>query len=284
MLCQFFNHPIAIEAESPELGRQIAALYGEFEQDPARLPQCGFFLKGPGGGGQHEILRNRQCESRHAEERSALMALEESVMQEVMRQAPEMAFIHAAVLARGGRAVLFPGRSGAGKSTLALALAKRNWTYLSDEIAPVEMQDLRVHPFPRGIKLRPEGVGLFPFLRDQASLAGGQRQYLRLRESSLTLAASPHEVSCLIFPEYRPGTRPRLTPLGKGMAASLLARCCLSFNWNNGETLYFLERLVKRADCFRLEVGEIGESCALVENLVGEKLLSQLQSSPAATR
>ncbi len=46
-----------------------------------------------------------------------------------------LTLIHAAVLGRGGRAVVAAGRTGNGKTTLALALLARGWTFLSDDCA-----------------------------------------------------------------------------------------------------------------------------------------------------
>ena len=66
--------------------------------------------------------------------------------------------IHAAALAARGRAWLVAGPSGSGKSSIALALARRGFGVLSDDIAPLSIRDRCVHPFPRRFGLlREEG-------------------------------------------------------------------------------------------------------------------------------
>ena len=202
-----------------------------------------------------------------------MLALEDTLLADLAGEIPGMLLIHAAVLAKGDSAVLFPGPSGAGKSTLSLALASRGWVYLSDEIAPVNQQDLRVHPFLRGIRLRPSSFEFFPCLRETANAPQETRRFLRLRDLPIALADGSYEIKSLVFPEYRPSAEPRLTPLPKAIAASVLAKCCLAFDRDNGGTLRILERLVKSAECFQFEVGEIWESCDLIEAFHSERTL-----------
>lgn len=77
----------------------------------------------------------------------ALMGL---LYERVLRPGRGRAVLHASVLARRDRAVLFFGPSGAGKSVLSTQLARRGWTYLSDEFAPIDELG-RVHPVPRPV-------------------------------------------------------------------------------------------------------------------------------------
>ncbi len=67
--------------------------------------------------------------------------------------APDTVFIHAGVVAHGGRAVLLPGRSFAGKTTLVAALVDAGATYYSDEFAVIDEGGL-VHPYARPLSIR----------------------------------------------------------------------------------------------------------------------------------
>ena len=60
-----------------------------------------------------------------------------------------------------GTAVLVVGASGAGKSTLTWALCHHGFRYLSDELAPIELGDLRVHGYPHALCL--EGAPPAPY-------------------------------------------------------------------------------------------------------------------------
>ncbi|MFX9020101.1 hypothetical protein ABTN35_21005, partial [Acinetobacter baumannii] len=49
--------------------------------------------------------------------------------------------LHAACVARDGRALALAGPSGRGKSTLAAALAASGWTALTDDVCRVQFRD-----------------------------------------------------------------------------------------------------------------------------------------------
>jgi hypothetical protein len=262
---RFFNIPVEIRSEAPAIAAQIEALFAEFADISGEAAKLTYVVDCASDCGGHAILRDGERIRVIPEGVSAMLALEDTLMADFVREVPGMLFLHAAVLAKAGSAILFPGPSGAGKSTLSLALASRGWMYLSDEVAPVGETDLRVHPFPRGIKLRAASFELFPSLRERGGTQHADRQFLRLRELPVTLADGCFEVQSLVFPQYRPGAQPRLTPLPRAIAACILTQCCLSFDRENGGTFLTIERLVKSASCFRFEVGEIGESCEVIE-------------------
>jgi hypothetical protein len=76
----------------------------------------------------------------------------------VAKLAPQRTFIHAGVVASGGRAIVIPGDSFAGKTTLVSALIRQGASYLSDECAVLDPEGL-VHPYPRALSVRaPDAV------------------------------------------------------------------------------------------------------------------------------
>jgi hypothetical protein len=86
------------------------------------------------------------------------------------RQGVEL--IHAAAVGRSGKGLLLVGKNGAGKSTAAMAAVNAGLSFLADDVCL-----LRNGPAPRvyrlysSLKLHPERIRCFPFLKEHAGKA-----------------------------------------------------------------------------------------------------------------
>jgi HprK-related kinase A len=114
--------------------------------------------------------------------------------------------IHAAVVARGDRAILMSGVSGAGKSTLALMLSQRGWRFLGDEFAMIDPETGWVHPFPRPVSLKNESLALIPDgCRVGPLLAGtpkGDVRHVAPATAAIAAMGEPARPALLVFPRF----------------------------------------------------------------------------------
>jgi hypothetical protein len=152
-----------VECDHPEvrdeLGRWAAPLRAETGGEALRIR-----LRARGPGAPYlEVAGKRRA---HGAPEDLVPALEGLVYDRLLRPERGLAVLHAAVAARGRRAVLFLGDSGAGKSVLSLRLARRGWTYLSDDLAPVDGSG-RVLAVPRPVTCAAEEIE--PALWDDVS-------------------------------------------------------------------------------------------------------------------
>jgi hypothetical protein len=101
--------------------------------------------------------------------------------------------IHAACVARQGRAVLLFGESGAGKSCLAFACAKRGWTLVAEDGTALVRgrDDNLVVGDPYGLRFLASAVALFPELAGQPlSITRGGERTIGVRAASLPIATA----------------------------------------------------------------------------------------------
>jgi hypothetical protein len=78
----------------------------------------------------------------------------QQVTEGFIRARGDLLWMHGAAVGRGSGALLLPGRRGQGKSTLATALCARGWSFLTDDLVPLDPASLRIIPFPRVPEVR----------------------------------------------------------------------------------------------------------------------------------
>ncbi len=143
---------------------------------------------------------------------AVLAALERHARLHVVDAARGRVFVHAGVVAAGGRAIVIAGPSHAGKSTLVAELVLAGATYYSDEYAVIGA-DGRVAPYARPLGLRdPAGSVQRPW--PVAALGG--------RAGRAALPAG-----LIVLTEYVPGATwaPTAVSAGTGIVR-LLAHAC----------------------------------------------------------
>jgi hypothetical protein len=119
--------------------------------------------------------------------------------------------VHAACIARDGRALMLCGASGAGKSTLAYACARHGWTYISDNESWLLRSDGRtILGHPTRIRLRAAAADLFPELTGRPAVNFNGKQSIILDSAGLDVAfqAKPERI---VFLE-RDGCQASFTP------------------------------------------------------------------------
>jgi HprK-related kinase A len=117
--------------------------------------------------------------------------------------------LHASSVERDGRALVMTGESGAGKSTLATLLAARGWRFMGDEFALLDLENGRMHAFPRLVSLKNQAIGVveqaWPGGRFGPLLAGtpkGDIRHLVPPAEAVAAMDRPAAPALLLFPRF----------------------------------------------------------------------------------
>ena len=212
------------EALRQSIARWTTLLDGE-TRDPTRLVVR---TRGPGA----PSIERPGAFVRHVDAVDELMpALEAFLYRRMALPERGLAVLHASVLARRNRAVLFMGPSGAGKSVLALTLCNRGWTYLSDEFAPLDAQG-KVLAVPRPVcfdesEIEPDllariSSGHTTWRTTIPTKSGPPRTMVHVLPGRAAPSGTAFDVAAVVELEPRAGAPPRMRRLNAPARRALL--------------------------------------------------------------
>lgn len=187
---------------------------------------------------------------------------------------------HAAVVAVGGRAVLLAGPSGRGKSTLTLALLRDGATWLTDELALVDVDDRTILPYPRALHVSPATVELLPalgFLRVRPRyVLGGESEWsvsvADIAGAFGSAVAGPTPLAMIVVLDERGGAteEPALLPISPAEATIALMRGTPAATTDFGGTLRRLGTIASLVPTIRLGATDPARTSArLVDHVAG---------------
>jgi len=175
--------------------------------------------------------------------------------------------LHAAVLERGGRALVMPAPPGSGKSTLCAALALSGWRLLSDELALIDPASLEVHAVPRPVSLKNASIDVIRGFSNDAKLGPlvhntnkGTVAHMKPPARSVREAQLPASPAWVVFPRYAAGSDARLTPLPKAQAFMQLVDNAFNYDVHGRRAFETLVRVVEGGSCFEFTYARLEEA------------------------
>lgn len=196
----------------------------------------------------------------------------ERVLEHLIRTCTGGMLLHAAAVARDGKALVLAGKTGAGKTTLATWLVCRGFDYLTDELVHVDMQATCVSGFARPLHLKEPAHALFAGVID---MDGGDA----IMASPLGTHVSPNRLGvrvarrarpcALVLPAYRAGAPLDLRPLAKAQAATRLMGCLVNARERPQHAFGEVAGLVQAVPAFAMTYSDLEEAGAQLEAMLG---------------
>jgi len=192
----------------------------------------------------------------------------------VTAHAHQFLVYHAAVLERGGRALMLPAPPGSGKSTLTAALAQRGWRLLSDELALLEPATGRVLGMARPVNLKNAAIDVIRRFAPEAVMTDavpdtlkGTLALMRAPDDSVVRVREPASPTWIITPRYEADSPTRLTPTDKAQMLLLLAEQAFNYDIHGRAGFEMTADLVGRCDCFDLVYSDLNDVIRRLEAL-----------------
>jgi hypothetical protein len=164
------------------------------------------------------------------------------------------------VLTRG-EAVMLVAKPGGGKSTLTWALLHHGFGFLSDELAPVDLDTLKVHPYPRTLALKRKPPGSYPL----PQLTVITSRSLHVRDVLGSVVRAPAPLGAVVFLHYDPdASGPTIRRLTSAEAGARLYANTLNPLAHAGDGLDGAVRITAASPCYELVSADLPATCALL--------------------
>jgi HprK-related kinase A len=180
--------------------------------------------------------------------------------------------IHAAVLVKNGRAIIFPAMPGSGKSTLTAYMALSGWSLYSDEMAIIDLESGKVSPLFRPVCLKNNSIDLvktwFPdavFTSTCKDTQKGDVAHLKGSYWHDYVNYTAVNIAAVVFPKFVKDSQLSIFSLNQLQAFESLTKN--SFNSGVLGSIGFqaIDKVIKRAVLFEIEYGDLVDVRAFLE-------------------
>ena len=151
---------------------------------------------------------------------SLLFHIDKELTLTLQYERSDLLFVHAAVVEARGRAAVLAGPSGIGKSTLTLAAVESGFGYLSDELAPIDLNMLRVYPYSHALSLKAVPPGRFRL--PPGTLHEHGRFHVPASALGAPVCSEPIALAAVVFLRQEGPDSPVIRPISAGAGAARL--------------------------------------------------------------
>ncbi len=183
--------------------------------------------------------------------------------------------VHAAVLERGGRALILPAPSGSGKSTLCAGLVfGGGWRLLSDELTLIEPSTGLVVPMPRPVSLKNASIDVMRKFAPTAHFGKVVHETVKGRVAhvcpppvAVKSADERARPAWVIVPRYVPDVGAQLEPMSRARAFMTLVDNAFNYNVHGRRGFSAFADLINHCECHTFTYSSLEEAVALFDRL-----------------
>jgi len=261
-----FDKKLMLSCESNEILEAVLDNFGFFQfHEEVTHYDFEYDLKRGDTESSYTIIRNNE-KSIHCESLYYLIYwLEKDITVEMQYLCSSLFFMHGAALEKQGEVVLLTGASGAGKSTTTWGLLNNGFNYLSDELAPINLETMHVSPYPHAVCLKSHPP-LYPLPEETLKTEHTMHVPVELLPCDAHLETFP--LTKVIIVQYSAENAvPVLTKLSGSSACMNIYANGLNQLAHEKDGLAAAFKIAKNCECYLLAAAKLDETCDLINTL-----------------
>jgi hypothetical protein len=272
-----------IECRDPEALALLVANYGQMQVHNSEAPDLEYTVSRCRNKSGYRIARRGSEPLVAADDGEFLFLFEKDLTIELQKLRRDLYFVHAAALAGSHGAFLLVGAPGKGKSTTSWALLHHGFHYLSDELAPLDLDSLEVQPYPHALCLKKEPP--CPYSVPDKTLRTSSTLHIPTAQLPNITVLKPVRVAAMFFLEYSPALpSPSARRLTKAETAARLFTHALNPLAHAEDGLSGAVAIAHNVPSFRLDAADLRLTCELISKTLEKAEQMSGYSSPAADR
>lgn len=233
----------------------------------ARAADLDYFVGRERSGAGYYVWRDSLDKHFAQDEAEFLFTFEKDLEIQLQKLRRDLFFVHAAVLEFRERGIIFPASSGSGKSTFAWGMLHNGFRYLSDELAPIDLDSMRVMAYPHALCLKGEPPE--PYQLPREIIRTSRTLHVPVEQFARALGPAAAPLREIFFLKYQPlAAKPEITKISTGTAATRLFANALNPLAHSGSGLDAAIRIASKAECYELVVAALDESCLQVKKVL----------------
>ena len=256
---QILDQPARISADDPTVLGKISACFSAFLRPIQDFDGTVIDLTIRSRLSESEWSVNLDGNSVICQDLADLIyVVEKTLTTELQLRRPDLFFLHAAAISSEGRCIVISGESGAGKSTLCWDLCNAGFKYMSDELAPLDLDTMQVEAYPHAICLK-RITAHMPALPNE-TVGAESTMHIPVEAIPGGVERVPATIDMIVFLE-NPETpaAPRLTEMPQSEAAARLYSNGLNQLAHERDGLRAATKLAAAVDCFTLARGSLSD-------------------------
>jgi hypothetical protein len=240
----------------------LTTAYGAMQGDPRRTDLL--YAVGRSGAPATFFIEQQGRERLAAPDDGNFLAMfDEDIAIELQKLRNDLYFVHAAVVQYGDGAVMLVAKSGGGKSTVCWALLHHRFRYLSDELAPVDLETLEAYPYPRALMLKTVPPASYPLA--VTAVRTSRSFHIPADDIPSSIVDGPAALAAIFFLRHEAkATNPSVRRITAAEAAVRLYANALNPLAHGADGLDGTIRIATARPCFELITADLAATSALV--------------------